>query len=355
MGRLSKSGTWVFGFVVLLLPTSSADFPTEYEIVLEDDGDAVPFFDVVSVGVAADESNLYLRGEITAVPPDPAFTVFYFGFTADGPEVVSGYSYEGEITTRNIGEPIEPAECIVEGTVGICRYPLKSISASLGGPLSNIWAFTDINVPGVVSFPGDTAPGVNLENWPAANGAAWTITTAAGGAPVGDGNGTGEVIERTIDDAEFQIAHGFTEATNDTYRYNWTAAVTDVNVTVTATVTGGEAAIRILDANGTVVLERDIAADADETLNAADAVAGNWTIEIVYSGFVGELTVAIVAATDDGSQPHPSASFAPTTAAPATASNPFALEEEGNRLPGPAFLVVLTALAAVVIARRRVK
>jgi hypothetical protein len=165
-----------------------------FTVAVTDAADATPVLashDIteVALGEPGDDS-LVFRGTLAGPAlPVEGTGVLYFGFTAAGTDVVGGCTFEGAPDTRNIGEPIPPTACLVEGNLIYATYAYDGIDVAVGDVVSQIWAFTDACAPGAGCLPLDTAPGGLAEAWPAtAFGTDYTLTGCSKAAGCGGGS-----------------------------------------------------------------------------------------------------------------------------------------------------------------------
>jgi hypothetical protein len=90
-----------------------------------------------------------------------------------------------------------------------------------------------------------------------------------------------------------RIDQSYTNATSDTFVFNWTAPSSALNLTYGAAVENGSFELTILDGDGITLLQQTV----NESFETADllegAAPGNWTITIGYSDFVGSFFLNI--------------------------------------------------------------
>lgn len=111
-----------------------------------------------------------------------------------------------------------------------------------------------------------------------------------------------QTINQTLTQALPVVQHTFTHATHDTYRFAWSTAMPAFGLLYNGSVEAGNATVSLQGPDGAaaqVVLEQ----------SGADRVrldgAGNWTIEVRYAGFLGNLSLAFEAAADGDDDPQP--------------------------------------------------
>lgn len=97
-----------------------------------------------------------------------------------------------------------------------------------------------------------------------------------------------------LDEAGIDLS--FSNATSDSYLYNWTveegAWTIDHNITVAA----GNATIALSDDNGTALFETAIAEDTAGTSPALDMQPGEYQVRLVFDGFVGNASIQVAPA-----------------------------------------------------------
>lgn len=344
--------------VLVSVPNAAAE-AGEFTVLLEDGGDAAPIFDIVTVEAMHDATSLYLRGTLASAPPSGDMATIFFGFTVAGREVVSGGTMLGDPDTRNIGDPVPPDECGVDGAVLTCRYAYETVGASPNELITNVWAFTDMVVAGS-SFPGDTAPGINIDNWPATNGVEYLLECGTNGlACWGGDKDEGPVSHTFFEDLDdLSIEHSFTNATNathDTYVYNWTTDLTDLTFGWNASVQNGSVAFKAFDPDGIQVVNQTLNATTGQPVGEADVTAfigGQWNITIEYTEFVGDFSFfQVIEQTVNETAPEPERNL--TAERLAAAQQAFPLQSESEALPGVPVIALVGAVAVAAMARRQ--
>lgn len=103
----------------------------------------------------------------------------------------------------------------------------------------------------------------------------------------GDGNliGPDNQLEVTnaIDQFQFQLTD--LVEVDDSRSYTWQNTGTQATIDISQAITGGSAFLTILDADGTVMYQEDIADDSDTTTPIG--VTGGWRIEVRLESVTG--------------------------------------------------------------------
>lgn len=146
------------------------------------------------------------------------------------------------------------------------------------------------------------------------------------------------------------VTQAFGNQTSAVHQYSWATNLTAAEATVNATVANGTASVRVVDGNGTEVLNETFNATADSTFAIPVAAPGNWSIVVAYDNFTGNLSLRI------GAPPPPpvetnTTSETSTTTAEATGSFPLRRVDKGA--PGPGIPLLLAAAAATALLVRR--
>lgn len=97
-------------------------------------------------------------------------------------------------------------------------------------------------------------------------------------------------VTNQADNFQFQTT-GITNITQ-TLQYTWQDSGTLASINQACSITGGTAALTILDANGTQVYSANLAANGTFTTSPA-GVAGAWTIKVVLSNVSGTLNFRV--------------------------------------------------------------
>ncbi|MBT8487742.1 MAG: hypothetical protein HKN72_01540 [Gemmatimonadetes bacterium] len=103
----------------------------------------------------------------------------------------------------------------------------------------------------------------------------------------GDGNLIGPDNELEVTNAIDQFQFQLTDLVevDDTRSYTWENTGTQATIDISQAITGGSAFLTILDADGTVLYQEDIADDSDTTTPVG--VAGGWRIEVRLESVTG--------------------------------------------------------------------
>lgn len=156
------------------------------------------------------------------------------------------------------------------------------------------------------------------------------------------------------------IDHEFAAAVSDTYVFNWTAPHSPSHLDLRTEPATGSVHVTIQDGGGASLYDETLSGDADDAAELTGATGGPWTLTLAYEGFTGTLQLALTepatSTTSTTATGTPSGTATTSGSSSGTASTTgFPPEDEGNRLPGPAFIFVLAAFAAVAVVRRRLK
>jgi hypothetical protein len=109
------------------------------------------------------------------------------------------------------------------------------------------------------------------------------------------GNSTGPLapfepqINNVPDNFQFQ-ATGVTNATW-TYNYTWSNTGDSATVNHSTTITGGSATITIFNKNGVQLYSQPLKASGTEGMTKA--LAGNWTIRVVFTNYSGTVNFRV--------------------------------------------------------------
>ena len=103
----------------------------------------------------------------------------------------------------------------------------------------------------------------------------------------GDGNLIGPENELEVTNAVDQFQFQLTDLVevDDIRSYSWQNTGTQATIDISQAITSGSAILTLLDANGTVMYEEDIAEDGDTTTPVG--VAGAWRIEVRLESVTG--------------------------------------------------------------------
>ncbi len=160
------------------------------------------------------------------------------------------------------------------------------------------------------------------------------------------------------------VALDITQASSDTYMYNWTTNLTGARISYDVVAQEGNLSISVTDADGRDLLVHPQATGSNQT-DAAGAAPGTWLITVHLDGFRGSLDLTLdslaEAAPEGSGAPsqgnQPSAPGAGNSTAPEASGDTGAETQEvdgedGKQAPGPAFVVVLVALGLAAVRRR---
>ena len=85
----------------------------------------------------------------------------------------------------------------------------------------------------------------------------------------------------------------FAAATTANYTYSWDTNLTAADLEINATVGNGSAVLRVVDGKNATLVNHTISATGPSSLPIASAAPGNWSIEIAFTDFVGNLTFRV--------------------------------------------------------------
>lgn len=160
------------------------------------------------------------------------------------------------------------------------------------------------------------------------------------------------------------VRHSFTNATSATYQYAWSTDLTAARLDYSATIATGNATVVVLDASNQRLADFTVAANATEAIDLNGASPGNWSIQITYAIFTGQLDLSIKAMPASGStsgsasssQSGTGTTSATTESSSGTGSSGTSTtstkKDKGSPGLEPVALLGLLALSAVVERRR---
>lgn len=106
--------------------------------------------------------------------------------------------------------------------------------------------------------------------------------------------GEDTVIEETLEGDQVDLEHEFTESTNVTYRYNWTAAAAGpYEASTNVSMEAGSVEMVVMDADNQSVLNRSWEGQENETTPLEEAVTGDWVINLTFKEAVGTFRLNI--------------------------------------------------------------
>jgi len=100
-------------------------------------------------------------------------------------------------------------------------------------------------------------------------------------------------VNSAVDQFQFQLTA--LHDVSDRRGYDWENSGTQATIDISEAITGGSATLRIIDAVGTIMYEKDIADDEDGTTPVG--VAGTWRIEVILSRATGFFNFRVQKAT----------------------------------------------------------
>jgi len=115
------------------------------------------------------------------------------------------------------------------------------------------------------------------------------LVTGCGDSSTGIGPENQLEVMNAVDQFQFQLTA--LDDVSDRRSYNWENTGTQATIDVSEAITGGSAILTILDADGTVMYEADLADDPDGTTPAG--VSGTWRVKVVLSGTTGTFNFRI--------------------------------------------------------------
>lgn len=350
--------------VVTLIPAAQALYEdVGFTSIITDTEDYPPsgFLDIldVSIGEPGDATVVFRFQpvDITDAPPVPSsaptgrpqVNLFY---TVGETAFRSGYYSDGAPGSTN---PFD--SCSIEGEFAYCVMKYTTLSVNVGGVIA---------APNAVSYGGlaqDVAPG---------NLFADEYAKGAGSLPVGTdytlvgstvlATTVPDVIETDLTTQDFLLDLDQAEPLDGTYLYHWPNAHGSVDLRHDVQITTGTVSIQVVDAEGTALLNQTFDASGTDSQSIDPAAQGTWDVRVVYTGFTGNLTLAI-----EGPEASPDVSGTPTTG-PSSTSRSGAppsgtgtsdgqtgegTSDEGKGTPGLGIVVLLAFVAVALVARRR--
>ena len=191
-------------------------------------------------------------------------------------------------------------------------------------------------------------PGSGVENVYVLVGPSFPSGASGPGLPGGDlpAPAGPVVVHANITDG---FEHSWATPRNGTFLLNATVEG-PVQMTLNATTSQGQAAMQIVDGNGTQLFQ----GPAENATVDLDGAPGTWRINVTYDGYVGDLAVRLVAPeqparTDPAPGDAPHATGNETMEGEGNETAPPAVDEES---PGLGALVVVGLLAAAFRRRR---
>jgi len=109
------------------------------------------------------------------------------------------------------------------------------------------------------------------------------LVTGCGESSTGIGPENQLEVMNAVDQFQFQLTA--LDDVSDRRSYDWENTGTQASIDVSQAITGGSAILTILDGEGTVLYEADLADDADGITPAG--VSGTWRITVVLAGTTG--------------------------------------------------------------------
>ncbi|HUR26455.1 MAG TPA: hypothetical protein VM327_10625 [Candidatus Thermoplasmatota archaeon] len=317
----------------------------------------------IALGEPGDDT-VVLRATLAGAPSGPtANSRLYFGFSTAAGDVVGGCGYNGAPQTRNIGEAIAPDACLVSGAVVYATYNYGTIEENVGSTITKIWGFTDgCAQSNNGCLPGDTAPGgIANQGWPATTfGADYTLSGCTRSAGCGGGASAAPLELLEGETIIVHLAETNMTSTARTYAWNTTLEAAEARLNLTG---NGSVALRILDGNGTVVVNKTVAAPNNRTFPIESAAPGNWSVSLTLSNFTGSVDFLLGPMPEDQTSSGNSTTSSGTKSAGSASSSsndddrtgtfPLRHEEQTPGL-GPVALLALVAFAGLV-ARRRLR
>jgi cobalamin biosynthesis Mg chelatase CobN len=189
-------------------------------------------------------------------------------------------------------------------------------------------------------------------------------TIHAVGLPAGAPDLVGATHWATVTDAHLHVALSSTNATSDTYTYNWTQGPNPVNVTYVNAPQNGTVKFTIKDGAGTVLQVKTLTAGERGSRNFDAAHPGTYNVTVEFTSYKGAFTLDLVAhASDSGTTTSStsthtgsSTTSAGTTSGSSSSASTTAKGSSSSTAkgtPGLGLVLVLAAVGAVVAVRRR--
>ena len=109
------------------------------------------------------------------------------------------------------------------------------------------------------------------------------LTTGCEDASTGIGPENQLEVTNALDQFQFQLTA--LDDVSDRRSYNWENTGTQATIDVSEAISSGSATLTILDAEGSIMYQADIAGDSDGT--TPEGVSGTWQIEVVLTRTTG--------------------------------------------------------------------
>lgn len=168
----------------------------------------------------------------------------------------------------------------------------------------------------------------------------------------------------------FSTEHSHTEATSDTYIFNWTTDLESAEVSYElANHQNGSLAFAVFDGEDSMLIEVELDGEFDASELFESVAPGDWMIGIEYTDFVGDFSLAIEEkqatgtdgendrnGTEDGDATDPAETGGPngTTGEEGNATDDVdAADDETEDSPGVGLVALLGVVGAAAIAARR--
>jgi hypothetical protein len=156
-----------------------------------------------------------------------------------------------------------------------------------------------------------------------------------------------KLIEADLEGDAATIEQSFSNATSDTYRFNWTTDLESAQIVYNASAASGNATIVVQDGSGEEIFNQTITTGDTEGMQELEAVEpGAWVFTVSYDGFQGSLSLTA----DALPEPSPTGTSGPAS----TSATSRATDLEADGAPGLGLLGLgLGVLVAVGLVRRR--
>ncbi|MHB1260165.1 MAG: hypothetical protein ACYC2H_00470 [Thermoplasmatota archaeon] len=330
--------------IAVLLGLSAAPTQALYEdmtftpVITDGAGDAAGFNDIVEFALGEPgDGTIVVRikpAAFSPAPPAAAASIDYF-------------VGDLRISVRpDATHTAEYSSCTIDGAFAYCILPYDALDLEVGD---------DVPAANAISYFGsaidcapDTTPGTACALTVGA-GSAYTLVGCTTTSCPDDGAGpTIPTIQfSNVTTPELGIHQSFSSATNDTYQFNWTSSLSAAELELEVQAVSGNATLTIVDGSGSTLVNKTYLEGDTVAQDLADA-AGNWTVRLAYTAFVGNVSLSIRGA----SAPITNTTTSQTSTTEASGSFPLVYEKD-TPMPGTVPLVMALLAVALLVVRRR--
>ncbi len=255
--------------------------------------------------------------------------------------VIGGTTYAGQSWLATTAQAYGPSPGTPERLYRF-TYATRGAEITAGDDITisfGMWSTTDL--------PTGT---LNLLYGSAAKPAGVMIPIVGGPAASGP-IASPQLIYESVTAAVLDVQHEFATPTNAVYHYNWTSALTAAVATYATNMTNGSVSILAMDGANATVLDAQLTATFNQTQMVNATTPGNWTITLSFANFTGSFSLGITseAAFENGTSPAAGVETGDGTGLDANGDG----DDKGKGAPGAGIGLLIAALAAIVLVRRR--